>query len=913
MDDIDADHLAELEANLYAQIHHDAPESVLQYTAAEKLNPPTLLHQQKNAAPSRIVTSSSVHNQAPAAAAQSNVKRGRYWSEVGGGAGAGDASFAKPTAKAPPSAHVGGQKHVNPFARAAAKTNSSTAASAAATPNATSAATAPTASDYRPKPFTPYTSYLSQIGTPCVAEPSEAPAPEPPAPNTATTTSSAPSEPAANATTKTTPNAINPASVSLKRNKRRMRQKERRSIGHTDGQLQQLDRARSQLAQELYQRGIGVQRQAGGKLNKAQELRTKMERAAAARVTAKQQQRQNPQQSARPTVFIDLDSDAVADSDADSDEVICVPVPPPPLVCIDDSSEEDTADKDDGAAATKPAEHDGDDSALAEDFVGRRDRDRLSLCTDATNEYDAIVAAALDSRTNSDAETSPCATVDDAIRQQKRHNNESAPNDVAARKVAEAPAATSTTSSDSAEKSASTGDAAAEDTTIFATPKRSRETAAAARAIVANQSYEVAENGFAAVDVYESESSDFPESVYEKGRPSAPNAIQLAADATRAKVQVIDSDSDVSSIQLNTTNRAKRRKKRRSSCNTSRGSDQKSSDDDDQHDDDDAEDDSMEGPAFVDTLRNTSTPYIQRGEAVPSAKSKLTRIPPVPPPKRRRSQTGKGKTANDAAAAAAAAAAAQSDDEFMSMLSCIVHDSPATVSTSTAEPATAAEPAAGQSLADANASSDISAEKTIDARAIVENVLSKVAKNKKAKQSAGQNASTSSAWKVTDDVVAVVAEPTATASTSGDAPAPSTSKSKSSSKKGSAGSVEGKATESAGGSVFFVVDSVGDTDPIPPSTVTLSGADTDGASSSTPSVKQPRMKSTAAATASTAKAVAPAGDANDTSVRSSSLVVDDPEICWNDEMRSFYNKSWGGENYDQSELMRRMPSECWFA
>lgn len=873
MDDMD-DHvdLSELEANLYAQIHHDAPETVEQYTAAQKLHqratgtisavshsfagqpPPT-------AFTNRIVTSSSVHNTGGGGAPP---KRGRYWSDAKSGAG-GNVSLPFANAGGPGAGNQAPKKRINPFAAMP-----TVAPAMDVTPVSLVSAQA-TANDYRPKPFTPYTSYLSQIGTSYV--PLELP------PST-TTTHCAPSAPmpvSPNATATiqqhtmpTTTTIINPAATRKQRNKQR-----RKGGEHTAGQLRQLDRARH--AQEQFQRVGAVQRLAEGKLKKTQQLRAKQERAGDARqaanavFTSKSKVASSLAKPSHPFVTIDLVSDTADDDD--DDDVICIPVPPPPLVCIessDDEQEPASADTSTESARTPAADDDAD--SITEDFVGRRDRNRLSLCVD-----DSDAAMALGGIADSDLDMI-CATVEDAIRQHEQPASEAAP---AVRSTEVVPNMDS-------------------DNTVFVTPKRSRNATATTLALddncsAVNQSYEVAENGFAAVDIYESESSDFPESVYEKG--SRTPAIE-AADAN-GTAAANASDSDVSSIQLNTSNRAKRRCKRRSS--TGKGSDYKSSDnneddnvnDDDSDSDDDDANDSNDGPAFVDILRATNTPYLQRGEAVANAKSKITRVPAVPP-RRRRSL---GKAGRTAVTSTPTRGDAQSDDDFVSMLSCIVHDDK-----------TGGGDGAGASADD---SAELEAERpTIDARAIVENVLSKAAAKKESRRAkkAGGVQPAASVWMITDEV-----------GQSDDAVAPAepghAKKSASSEKRsGVAGSVAGKSTAAD----FFVLDSVGETDPIPAPVVVVvaTGADNAddtqvavGASSST-TAKAARAAPTATATA--APNVAAAGEGSDddnASVRSCSLVVDNPELAWNDEMRSFYNKSWGGENYNQAEILRQMPSK----
>ncbi|XP_037044596.1 uncharacterized protein LOC119080389 isoform X2 [Bradysia coprophila] len=109
------------------------------------------------------------------------------------------------------------------------------------------------------------------------------------------------------------------------------------------------------------------------------------------------------------------------------------------------------------------------------------------------------------------------------------------------------------------------------------------------------RSYDVSETDFAATDVYESESSDLPESNAPKGR----------------KVATVLSESEGSDID--TSKRSKRMRKRRKS-GSNRGSDCISSDDSDD-----------DGEAYLEPEKTTRPYYLHRGEGVFNAVTKYSK------------------------------------------------------------------------------------------------------------------------------------------------------------------------------------------------------------------------------------------------------------------------------------------------
>lgn len=147
------------------------------------------------------------------------------------------------------------------------------------------------------------------------------------------------------------------------------------------------------------------------------------------------------------------------------------------------------------------------------------------------------------------------------------------------------------------------------------------------------KSYEVSENCIAAVDVYESESSDMPESIYGKGTR------KNTEDATEDK-----SDSDISDVVVETANRSKRLTKRKTS-----GSNKESD-----HVDSDESDNAESTPVRSKRLP-CSTPFIRRGIGIDNAMNHT--------PSAKFKKTNKPKST-----------AVNSDEEFISMLSCVVHE-----------------------------------------------------------------------------------------------------------------------------------------------------------------------------------------------------------------------------------------------
>lgn len=690
--------LAEIEANLYAKIHHDAPETVEQYTAAALL--------QQNQPVSRVVTKQTVVNKA--GSLPSNSQNGRYWGD----------------GKHQPRTKVSSNKgRLNPF---------SVANQQGQQPNSSPPQPILPA-DYRPKPFTPYTSILS-IDSVVNSIPASETLPDP-VPTTRITQSKKPRK-----------NMLNPFS-----------------------------------------------RLNENKIQRNEKFTVKKERATKAKTKKR----------SKTIETISLDT---SEEDED-DDVICIPVPPPPLVCIDSTDDEGDKEK-----PVKQQTHCDDNAVIPEDFIGQRDRSRMSQ----SNDVDGFGGI------DDDELSYICDTVESAIRW---HDSETfvTANDNTPEKITENCSPVPVNSSVEIEKNSTV---CVDDSVVFVTPQKTP---------VGNTSkptYEVSEHGFAAVDVYESESSDFPESVYAKGAPqTAPQIRPINA-----------SDSDCSDIQINTHNRSKRMLKRKTSS-SNKGSDYKT-DDGDESDD---------GVPFLEILKDTSTPYLQRGEAVINAKSIKHKQKLVT---RRKS-----------------APSEQSDDEFLSMLSCIVHDPDKGVLSNSTED----DPS--------NKTNDESS--SIDARQVVEHVLRKMSKSTVPQDTEDTN------WVVTDEVIAPDIEEEIT------------TKSKESEllEEEDAAIKEGKSSLS-----WIVKDQVGETDNFVEDKVPFIVE----SSESTAEIVKTTTENVPINIAGPSEPNK-LGKTDNQSVRSCSLAVD-PEISWNDEMKRFYNDSWGGESFSIPAIQRNMPRKykCFF-
>lgn len=122
--------------------------------------------------------------------------------------------------------------------------------------------------------------------------------------------------------------------------------------------------------------------------------------------------------------------------------------------------------------------------------------------------------------------------------------------------------------------------------------------------------YQVTESNFRALDVYESESSDMPESVYAKGRTKGgPSRISSSSDIE----EINDDDNAVTILKTK-----KLRKRKISSNRGSEVNDDFSTDSEVQENEDDQEMKKDENQENI-----TSLPFISRGEAVENCKMKF--------------------------------------------------------------------------------------------------------------------------------------------------------------------------------------------------------------------------------------------------------------------------------------------------
>lgn len=315
--------------------------------------------------------------------------------------------------------------------------------------------------------------------------------------------------------------------------------------------------------------------------------------------------------------------DVYSEGDND-DDVIILPTPPPPMITIDSSDDEEGAKqrkkkpfaepkkvksgKQQGSRCPSPT-----NSTMSDDFIVQTDRGRSNVF-EYVREEDLIEVN---------------QTVDSIVR--------------AAKSRPMKPLET--------------------DKTDFITPQKSQVVKKKKDKSGEQKSYQVGENSFAAVDVYESESSDMPESVYVKG--------------ILGKRKNVSSSSSDSTVEDFNVQKSKRLKKRKSS-----GS-QKSSDFVNTGSSSEASNDENEGAGGP-------LPYLIRGEALGRVKKSSA--------KKLKKKIKRTLSCSEN----------PSDNEFITKLTSIVHG----------------ESDDGEEDGDADGSKENPAE-SIDARDIVQNVLQK--------------------------------------------------------------------------------------------------------------------------------------------------------------------------------------------
>lgn len=268
------------------------------------------------------------------------------------------------------------------------------------------------------------------------------------------------------------------------------------------------------------------------------------------------------------TSVIDVDED-----DRDDDDVIILPTQEPPLINLDTSDDDETTQTNaqeheftEPTAAIsdnrrKSARCASPSSSIqsADDFIGQNDQRNFGFNTFGTISDEEI------------------CQVDETVENQLKDK----PN-----------------KSGSSKRAAITNES---DNAIFTPPKQMYKDKTKA---ITKKSYEVGVNSFTAVDVYESESSDMPDSVYAKG-------------ALNKRKKMSDSDSSNSDVQDVSIAKSKRLRKRKSS-GSARESDHKHSDDSssdlpEDDDDDDTDDDEND-------VSNENS-YLVRGEALGKVKN----------------------------------------------------------------------------------------------------------------------------------------------------------------------------------------------------------------------------------------------------------------------------------------------------
>lgn len=279
--------------------------------------------------------------------------------------------------------------------------------------------------------------------------------------------------------------------------------------------------------------------------------------------------------SAVNTNVIDVESD-------DNDDVIILPTQEPPLICVDSSDDETSANKNEheftepnavGDARRRAPRCTSPSSSIqsADDFIVQSDNNGFGFDTFGTLSDDDL------------------CHVSEAVEGNLRNKGDQTPS----RKT------TITNANDNA---------------IFTPPKQMQKEKNKSSAANAKRSYEVGANSFTAVDVYESESSDMPDSIYAKG-------------GARKRKTLSDSDSSEENISIV---KSKRLKKRKSSLSAKESdhmhSDGSSSDlpEDNDIDNDDDDDDDEAANANSHIVRGEALGKVKKSNGKKSKKSRNT-------------------------------------------------------------------------------------------------------------------------------------------------------------------------------------------------------------------------------------------------------------------------------------------------
>lgn len=482
-------------------------------------------------------------------------------------------------------------------------------------------------------------------------------------------------------------------------------------------------------------------------------------------------------EGAHSSVVVNLDDDEnVNASDNDDDDVIILPTQAPPLICVDSSDEENNAKEISIAKSIS-----NNDYEFTEPTTIDSRRSRTTRCgspSSSIQSTDDFIAPNDASRqgfgfdnfaTVTDEDLyEVCETVENALRKTNKSSTNTSNNVI--------------------------------DSEIFTPPKRMN--IEKAKSTPTKKSYEVGANSFAAVDVYESESSDMPESIYAIG--------------TKTNKRKEISNSDSSSVESVAITKSKRLRKRKSSSCTkeSEKSDDSSSDLPDVASESDDDDDENNGV----------NSYLVRGEALAIAKKSNNKKP---------KSVSLSRDSDK-----------HSDDDFISKLTSIVHGS-----------------AASDENDDEDGEMHKTSTETIDARDIVESVLQRRSKRSKKNTASINDAANENQEKSSNN---------------------------------------NDTLDQAGQSQWTVTDDQLLDNSLNETTNSVLNAPTQSVETLTEPIERNApekrlMKKSKRNRPSTDERTVP--------------IVIEPEMAWNDEMKKFYNDSWGGETFDVRKIRSRMPSK----
>lgn len=289
----------------------------------------------------------------------------------------------------------------------------------------------------------------------------------------------------------------------------------------------------------------------------------------------------NKNGSSKNTDVIDVDRVDDIDDD-DDDDVIILPTQAPPLICVDSSDDE------------LPTKANASEHAFTEPTAITDSRRKHTRCTSPSSSIQSAddFIAQNDQRnfgfdTFGTLSDEDLCQVSEAVESELRNNKK---------------ASNSKTNKRSSPKN--------NDKAIFTPPKQVQKEKVKTNASSANKSYEVAANSFTAVDVYESESSDMPDSIYSKGITNK-----------RKHLSDSDSSSSLESIQIAKSKRLRKRKcsgsAKESDVHTNDSSSDLPDDDDDDDNEDDDDNDNNDG---MNGTSNTNS-YLVPGEALGKIKN----------------------------------------------------------------------------------------------------------------------------------------------------------------------------------------------------------------------------------------------------------------------------------------------------